>query len=226
MLKGFVDKVRKNNNGAALVMVIVVISFVSITATIMLYMSAMNFYMKTTDMKTKKSFYSGEKAMEEIRADLMVAATSAFDKAYPKVLVNYSSSDPDSMQAALNKEFVTEFEKVWKYKVLSDADATNLPDADEVKEYLVDSVVDSSYSSGISVTAEALSSKTFFKDESKGIVTIKRVTVVYLTSENYMTKISTDFIVKAPQIAFDLSSTDDDPIKLADCVIYSDWVKE
>lgn len=226
MLKKLSKKLKLNNSGAALVMVIVVISFVSIIATIMLYMSAMNFYMKTTDMKTKKSFYDGEKAMEEMRADLMVMASEAFGKAYPTVMVEFSSSDPDATQGALNAAFADEFEKIWKREILGAADATTLPTAAEVKTYFVDNVIDSDYASGLTVTGDEVASKTFFKDTDKGSVTIGRITLVYSTSENYMTQISTDFIVKAPQIAFDLSATDDEPVKLADCVIYSDWVKE
>lgn len=226
MLKKLIEKCKLNNSGAALVMVIVIISFVSITATIILYMSAMNFYMKTTDMKTKKSFYTGEKAMEEIRSDLMDAASTAFAKAYPAVMSDYSSSDADSVQGLLNAAFADEFEKVWKKRTLNNENSTTLPGADDVKNYLTTNVVDSVYAAGLSVAGEAVSSKTFFKDSTNGVITITRVTLVYSSSDNYMTQISTDFVVKAPQIAFDLSATDDEPVKLADCVVYSNWVKE
>lgn len=56
---------KLNNDGAALVTVIVVITFISILATVILYSSGMNFAMKTTDIKTKVSFYDAETAMEQ-----------------------------------------------------------------------------------------------------------------------------------------------------------------
>ncbi len=43
---------KLNNDGAALVTVIVVITFISILATVILYSSGMNFAMNTTDIKT------------------------------------------------------------------------------------------------------------------------------------------------------------------------------
>lgn len=211
---------KLNNRGAALVLVLVVIAFVSITATILLYMSAMNFYMKTTDTKTKASFYSGEKALEEIKASMMVDATKAFEKAYYQVMVQYGAKDAKSMQEELNKEFIMEFKKIWRTHCGSVGD---FPSSAQLQTYLNSSaVVDSAYSGSIKVG----SGTTGAHSVSEGTITIKNISVEYTDSNNYTTMISTDILVKVPKIRFDAGSSATEDIELVDCINYLNWVKK
>ena len=84
---------KLNNSGSAIVTVIVVVAFISILATTILYVSGMNFYMKMTDLHTKESFYEAETALEEIKAFLMTEAAEAGREAYMDVVINYASTD-------------------------------------------------------------------------------------------------------------------------------------
>ena len=119
-----------NNSGAALVSVIVIVAFISVIATIMLYMSAMNFYMKTTDMKIKESFYDGEKALEEIRAALIVDATKAFEKAYQNIAVEYINLTPAERQSHFYDAFVDAFESEWNTQKAAPSAANPIRRAD------------------------------------------------------------------------------------------------
>lgn len=57
----------KNNKGFSLFTVLIAVSFVGILGLLVLYMALSNFNMKVTDLKGKDSFYTAERAIEEIR---------------------------------------------------------------------------------------------------------------------------------------------------------------
>ena len=59
---------KLNNKGSALVTVVIVIAFITILATLILYLSVMNFQMKANDYRTKESFYGAEIPLEEIKS--------------------------------------------------------------------------------------------------------------------------------------------------------------
>lgn len=59
-------KRKRNNAGSAIVTVLVVVTFITILATVLLYISGMNFQMKVTDYRTKESFYQAEVLAEEL----------------------------------------------------------------------------------------------------------------------------------------------------------------
>ena len=83
------NKLKLNNAGAALVTVIVVIAFVSVMVTVLLYSAGINYYMKTTDMRIKNNFYSTETALEQIRAALVDLAGDAYEESLNNCMVNY-----------------------------------------------------------------------------------------------------------------------------------------
>ena len=53
-------KQKQNNAGSAIVTVLVVVTFVTILATVLLYISGMKFQMKVADYRTKESFYQAK----------------------------------------------------------------------------------------------------------------------------------------------------------------------
>ena len=117
MHKGVKNKPAKlNNTGSAIVTVIVVVTFISILATTILYMSGMNFFMKMTDLRTKESFYDGEMALEEIKAALMAEASMACEEAYTKVVINYAATDGATRYSLFQNEFLSTLETNWQAK--------------------------------------------------------------------------------------------------------------
>ena len=61
-------KLKKlNNDGAALILAILIVMFVTILTTLLLYVSVINYEMKTTDYSTKVSFYGAEEPLEELK---------------------------------------------------------------------------------------------------------------------------------------------------------------
>lgn len=211
-----------NNRGAALIMVIVVISFVSITATILLYMSAMNFYMKSTDKKTKESFYEGEAALEEIRGTLMSYASDAAKEAYFDVMADYGTTDPADLQRRFNNLFITKFRVMWKPASMDTNDPT------QVLDYLK-TMIDSKFSSCLTLDTAPGGSPCSYQ-YTEGTFKLMDVRLSYTDSAGYTTIITTDFVVQAPGINFSMdpaaeAASSGSNIDLVDYVTYNNYTK-
>lgn len=98
-------KLQSNNKGAAMVTVIVVIAFICILTTLLLYLSVMNYQMKSTDYKTKVSFYGAEVPLEELRVCLAEDMSACSEQAYKSVMSQYSALPSADLRSA-------EYEKI------------------------------------------------------------------------------------------------------------------
>jgi len=96
---------KLNNKGSALVVVVIVIAFITILATLILYLSVMNYHMKGNDYRTKVSFYGAEIPLEELRVSLAVEFSKACDESYKAVLTQYGNL-VDGTGEARKAEFV------------------------------------------------------------------------------------------------------------------------
>ncbi len=75
-------RIKNDNRGSALIVCIIVLLFVSILATVILYMSGVNYRMKKTDMYSKAAFYSAEEPLERIQSNLIIPVSYAFNESY------------------------------------------------------------------------------------------------------------------------------------------------
>lgn len=83
MMKKIFGKTRKvNNSGSAMIVSIIVLLFVSILATVILYMAGINYRMKKSDLNTRVSFYSSETTLEAMQTDLVVPLSYALNEGY------------------------------------------------------------------------------------------------------------------------------------------------
>ena len=124
-------RAKQQNRGFSLFTVIIAVSLVGILGLLILYIALSNFQMKITDLKGKDSFYTAERALEEIRAGLQEDVGDAMSKAYTQVLENYnkdSSSKDASMDQLRKKEFEKNYisEVVSKLRSTGDKDTYNL----------------------------------------------------------------------------------------------------
>lgn len=108
-------KRKRNNAGSAIVTVLVVVTFITILATVLLYISGMNFQMKVTDYRTKESFYQAEVLAEELRAQLVKDVEFAFAEAYTAAVSEYSGlSDAGGREANYRQHFCEELMRIWE----------------------------------------------------------------------------------------------------------------
>ena len=75
-------KINRDNKGSALIVCIIVLLFVSILATVILYMSGVNYRMKKTDMYSKYAFYAAEEPLERMQNNLIIPVSCALNDSY------------------------------------------------------------------------------------------------------------------------------------------------
>lgn len=126
-------KLHKDQKGAALVGVLVVVLFLSILATTILYMSGSNIQTKRTDYESKVGFYEAERVIEIMRTQLVSDVSKASKKAYDKVLpyfVEYSNQMPytrgSNQVSKAQSEFEKEFYKAFKEEYEGEAGSKSM----------------------------------------------------------------------------------------------------
>lgn len=237
MRKGVKNRpVKLNNTGSAIVTVIVVVTFISILATTILYMSGMNFFMKMTDLRTKESFYEGEMALEEIKAALMAEASKACEEAYTEVVINYAATDGATRYSLFQNKFLDILAENWQAKTVNPADPTGAP-----LSYVtvLQSLVDEKYKSGIGLDAGIVNAGSMEIHRDEGYALIRGVTLQYTDAAGYTTVVSTDYLIMAPKLNWGIDASRQDfasgegaaqlargDVDVSDCVQYYNWVKK
>ncbi len=102
-------KLRKNNKGAALMMVLVAVALVTVLVTTMITASLINIQMKASERKGINNFYETDAYMDMVKAVIKTDADKVLDSAYKKLLVNYKGSADE--EDNFYEDFVTEFVK-------------------------------------------------------------------------------------------------------------------
>ncbi len=225
------QKIKLNNSGVALVTVVVVIAFISVMATVILYASGMNYFMKATDMNIKESFYDGETALEEIKAALIADAGEAYKAAYRNTMVNFADlATGTAREESYKKQFVKAFKEKWEDRITAmGTSATNL-------DYLK-TLVEGKYAGGLSLSV-ADNLVLDVSHEADGYVVIKGVKLSYVV-DNYNTEIETDFMIKAPELDWQVESSaivwepgdgaealNRDKVDVVKSVNYYNWTKK
>ncbi len=168
----------------SMVMAIVVISFVGLLLSIIMYMALYNFEMKSQQFKIQENYYSAEMAMNEISAGLQMEASGCFSEAYISIMQKYSESLTAEEKAASEKQ-------IWqKYK---DTLIQQLSGKD-FNDYVTRN--DQNNPPYAVVTRSA--SITEYED----FVRITNVKVVYTDETGDTSIIETDINIKCPDIGF------------------------
>ena len=166
--------------------------------------------MKITDLKGKDSFYTAERAIEEIRVGLQEDVGDSMSEAYIKVLETYNK-DADSTDIVLDKQrqsdFIDEFIKKlagrlkngtnqneYNLEHLTDyLDLNNSEKFDSTKETLI-------------VTTPSDKTPVMTKDKKSGIL-LKNLKVIYVDPKGYASIIETDIRLGIPKVQFPTPST-------------------
>ena len=85
-------RILDNNTGSALIVCIIILLFVSILATVILYMSGINYRMKKSDYNTRVAFYSSEMPLENMKANLVIPYSEALNNGF-RLMNTYYSCD-------------------------------------------------------------------------------------------------------------------------------------
>ena len=202
---------QKNNKGFSLIAVILAVSFIGILGMLILYMALSNFLMKTTDLKGKDSFYTAERALEEIRTGLQQDMGNAMSKAYIRVLETYNKNSSvkdvvqdEQRQSEFQDEFIRELSKSIQkssgdssqYSMQHLTDYLDLTDSDKYdpdKETLI-------------VTNPAGKLPVLKKSKKDGVL-LKNLKVIYVDPKGHASIIETDIRLGIPKVQFPTPST-------------------
>ena len=239
--------VRKklNNSGSAIVTVIVVVAFISILATTILYVSGMNYYMKMTDLRTKESFYEAETALEEIKAFLMETAAEAGREAYTDVVINYAATDGYTRYSLYQNRFLALLNEKWEAErtPAGGTERTYLETiASLVSSYPV-APADPSAECGFALDPSIPNAGSMELHSADGYALLRGIEFTY-TKDGYTTIISTDFIISVPEMNWgvdayrstwgtdeegnpdDVSDLERETVDMTECVQYYNWTKK
>ena len=236
---------KLNNAGSAIVTVIVVVAFISILATTILYVSGMNFYMKMTDLHTKESFYEAETALEEIKAFLMEQAAEAGREAYMEVMIHYASTDGYTRYSLYQNRFLALLNEKWEAArtPVGGTERTYLETiASLVSAYPV-TIDDSIPAEGkFSLDMSIPNAGSMELHSEDGYALLRGIEFAY-TKDGYTTIISTDFIISVPELNWgvdayrsawgtgedgtpdDASALERETVDMTEYVQYYNWTK-
>lgn len=227
---------KRNNAGSAMVTVLVVVVFISILATVMLYLSGSNFQMKVTDFRTKESFYQAETPVEELKAQLVKDVEIAFAKAYTATVSEYSGmGDEYTREFYFRQYFADEMNTIWEKRC-----GVIVPDPSNPTNRYFD------WETGIGNVVESVAADAFldievtpsfgFDTSEEGKVIMRGVTVTYDSPQYYTSIISTDLCITIPTVnwsgAFAAPAATPAPGisyfdgNFSSCVNYVNWIKQ
>ena len=218
------NRLKRNNKGAALLFVLVAVALVTVLVTTMYVASMINIQMKGTEGKNRLNFYQTDEYMEVFRSIVKAEADYALDVAYKDTIVKYKHySDKEREQQFKNKFIET------LYPVIAgDANSNSVCDlVDEAFNYYnkndegndSDTVVDKNLILPVGVTlsideiALELADGTTESDKVtlsdiktaislnserySGDILLKGVNLTYMNTAGYKTAIKTDMRISA-----------------------------
>ena len=206
---------KQKNQGFSIITVIVAIAFIAILGLLVLYMAAANFQMKTTDLKSKDSFYTAEQALEEIRTGLLEDMGEVMSHVYIQVLETYSRTD--SVEgAALDEIRRSSFREQYVLKLAERLQEPGTAAGSTLRLYNLDrlySYVDLKNSASFDSSSESLVVTTasgmdpIMTIGTKSGIVLKRLRVIYVDAKGRASVIETDLRLGIPEVHFPTPST-------------------
>lgn len=111
-------KLKKDNRGVSLVMVIAAIALVTVLVTVALTMGLWNYQMKATNRISKNNFYDAERVLDEIRLGLQSDVSDAMSQAYVETMADYTGRSTAKRTKHFNETYI----KVLRSKLAQSSD--------------------------------------------------------------------------------------------------------
>ena len=215
MLKLF-RKIKKDNRGSAIVVVIIALAFVGILSATAMWMSMANYRMKATDKGIKGNFYSAETVFEQIVAGLQGVSSDAAADAYRKVMQNYVTSTGE-------EERYSRFVKFYKDALIQELKSSTDPGKykkDMIYGFLDDELqkkLDPSNPAYVTTDGNSLTMSEVLEKSADTLdfITLKDFELKFTDSNGYYSVIKTDIMISAPDMSFTMSAAMPDVFKYA-----------
>lgn len=211
------EKLYRDNKGSAMVMIIVIIAFIAILVSVLMFVSFSGYQMRVVDRRGKDNFYTAETVLDEINVGLQGEISGALSKAYSEVMNNFSLYQSAN---ARNKALHEIYYKNLKERLQKSSTEPNNYNITKLQGYLSadslgngDGTRDSFLSGGASYGAIVESNLEYpalgeeYKmevDNSK--LLLKDLKVSYVDQNGYISIISTDIRITLPSLNFSQAS--------------------
>lgn len=205
-------ELHRDNRGAALAMVIVIIAFIAILAAVLMFLAYAGFRMRVIDKQGKDNFYTAETVLDEINVGLQGDISAALTKAYEDVMTNYALESNSSQR---NRRFRDKYFEELKKLLQEDSDPDHYK-IGKLRGYLSDeSKGDAdgsrrSFEDGATygaivesdVGADDSDPASFIMEVSNTRLLLKDLRVSYVNQNGYISIISTDIRIDLPSFNF------------------------
>lgn len=208
MIKRLGQKFRRDNRGSAIVVVMVTMAFIVVLTSVLLYLSLVNIQMKNLDRSGKKSFYSAEAVMNEVRANVQFVVSEAINTAYTDLLNNFNNYPEEEREA----RFTAKFYDALYTQPIQKSDEENAPAysifKSDSKYYpaqlaaLVGEIPGAELYDPLTDAAE----KDVYHAGDGSYITLRDVVVRYTTSKGFYTTVTADIKIETPKLK-NVSST-------------------
>ncbi len=211
---------QTDDKGSAMVVVIIAMAFIGILASVLMYMSLLNYQMKANNLQAKDNFYSAETVLDEIRVHMEEQVSASLGDAYTQILVNYDDTSISEKESKLRYAFLSSMQKAYQCSDTASLNYynleklfnslspevkknTELQTSDGVNSYtikMVGGVVQTTGTNGSGVAVGDLpkGQLTLFTDG----LSFQKLKVIYTDANGYVSVIQTDIRVKMPDMSF------------------------
>ncbi|MCI5529904.1 MAG: hypothetical protein MR406_07205, partial [Blautia sp.] len=208
-----------DDRGFSLFTVMIAVSFIGILGMLLLYIALANFQMKTTNLRGKDSFYTAERALEEIRIGLQEDVGNAMSKAYLTTMETYDENTQElSGDASLDELRQSSFRELF-IKELAKALQGTAEDENgyqggkyysmkKLRGYVdLDDSADFDDSSESLVITNPSGSQPRMEKSVSGGVLLKNLKVIYVDEKGRASVIETDIRLGVPKTQYPTPST-------------------
>lgn len=208
-------KFHKDNRGGAMVMVIVIITFIAILAGVLMFVSYVGYQMRLLDRMGKDNFYTAETVLDEINVGLQSEISDAVAEAYEDIMNNYAIYG--TAQERSNR-FYEIYAKKLEEALRKDSSGTESPlgtySVVKLREYLsADVIGDGTDASRDNFGTYGAIVESNLDPESYMLVSVngeglllKDLKVTYVDERGFVSIISTDIRIILPDISFTQAS--------------------
>lgn len=201
------NSLKKDNRGASLLAVLVVLVVVSAIAVIITKLTITNIQMKEVERGGKKNFYSAESVMDELYAGVSEQASNVMGEAYQDVMENYIlyTSSGQNPQDVFQQKYMEKLEALFYDGSSVKNQKTNaggMPvySQSRYNPVTIQNFILEAADRAHVVTAEV--TPTYDADYAEGVFTLNGVKVKYTDSQGYETTITTDLVLTTPKMNF------------------------
>ena len=209
---------RTNDQGSAIVVVILAIAFVGMLVAMMAYMSYMNYIMKATDRGAKDNFYSAETALDEINVGLQSEISYAMTNAYTDVMKLAAKETDDKRRELYRQAFSDQL--IEKLEVKADGSISEAVNADpsgyatrfenHLKNYWQETPIKGvthTYGAELILTDKGHDDTCrFIYNTDKQTITLKGIRITYTDEKGFVSIIETDIVMNVPDLDFAASA--------------------